>query len=184
MVCTFRKVSSISTLKSFCPAKTVFFFFLVFLRWAMHHVSIYFLGKAVIHFLPREKRPCFRKKIVSFQTIQERSCAGDAPSERTRPEENIIFPCIFFKRSFFIFRLTCKIIFLEKRNIIFPDNTRKTIFWRYFFGNSIFSRRPEIENTVFRALNTEDIICSSGVGHCDVFWHGNYPGITFLFVLF
>ena len=22
-------------------------------------------------------------------------------------------------------------------------------------------------------LNTEEIICSSGVGHCDVFWHGN-----------
>ena len=33
-------------------------------------------------------------------------------------------------------------------------------------------------------LNTEEIICSSGVGHCDVFRHGNYLGITFPFVLF
>ena len=66
-------------------------------------------------------------------------------------EENIIFPCIFKERSSFIFRLTCKIIFSGKRNIIFPDNTRKIIFQRNFFGKTIFSGRLEKENMVFRA---------------------------------
>ena len=44
------------------------------------------------------------------------------------------------------------IIFSGKRNIIFPDNTRKIIFQRYFFGKTIFSGRPEKENMVFRAV--------------------------------
>ena len=54
--------------------------------------------------------------------------------------ENIIFSCISWERSFFIFRPKNKIIFLEKRNIIFPDNTtRKVISQCDFFGKTIFS---------------------------------------------
>ena len=55
--------------------------FPVFLRRrrAMHHVSMYFLRKTVFHFLPREKRSCFRqKKKTFFKIIQERLWAGAA----------------------------------------------------------------------------------------------------------
>ena len=45
------------------------------------------------------------------------------------------------------------IIFSEKRNIIFLDDTRKIIFQRDFFGNIIFSEHLEKENMVFRAVN-------------------------------
>ena len=68
-------------------------------------------------------------------------------------EENVIFPCIFFwEISSFIVRLRCQIIFLGKRNMVFPDNTRKIIFQRNFFGKIIFSGRLEKENMVFRAV--------------------------------
>ena len=39
-----------------------------------------------------------------------------------------------------------------KRNIIFPNNTRKIIFQRNFFGKTVFSGRPEKENVVFHAV--------------------------------
>ena len=45
------------------------------------------------------------------------------------------------------------ISFSGKRNIIFPDNTRKIIFQRYFFGKIIFSEHLEKENVVFCAVN-------------------------------
>ena len=70
-----------------------------FFRLAMHHVSMYFPRKTVFHFLPREKRSCFREK-----------------------------------------------------NNIFPDNTRKIMFQRNFFGKTIFSRHLEKENMAFRAV--------------------------------
>ena len=57
---------------------TLYFRFPVFLRWVMHHVSMYFLRRTVFHFLPREKRSCFGEKIPSFLIVQERSCAGAA----------------------------------------------------------------------------------------------------------
>ena len=43
-------------------------------------------------------------------------------------------------------------IFSEKRNIIFPDNTRKIIFHHDFFGKTIFSGRLKKKNLVFRAI--------------------------------
>ena len=49
----------------------------------------------------------------------------------------------------FIFRLKNKIIFSGKRNIVFPDNTRKILFQCDFFGKTIFSGRLEKENMVF-----------------------------------
>ena len=59
--------------------------------------------------------------------------------------------CFFLERSSFIFRPRGKIIFLGKRNITFPDDTRNIIFQRNFFGKTIFSGLPEKENMVFRA---------------------------------
>ena len=38
----------------------------VFLRWAVHHVSMYFLGKAAFLFLPDEKRSGFLEKNTIF----------------------------------------------------------------------------------------------------------------------
>ena len=66
--------------------------------------------------------------------------------------KNITFPCIFLRRSSFIFRLRGKIIFSRKRNIIFLDNTGKVIFQRDFFGKTIFSGSLEKENMLFRAV--------------------------------
>ena len=43
-------------------------------------------------------------------------------------------------------------IFSGKRNIIFPENTRKIIFQLDFFEKSIFSEHLEKENMVFRAV--------------------------------
>ena len=117
---------------------------------------MYFLGRTVFHFLPKEKRSCFREKNTIFpDSTRKIMCRrGSFWKDHLfrRPEEKIIFSCIFQERLSFIFRLTCKIIFSGKRNIIFPDNTRKIIFRRNFFGKTIFSGLPEKENMVFRAV--------------------------------
>ena len=122
----------------------------------MHHVSMYFLRKTVFHFLPREKISCFREKNTSFPNNTRKIMCRHSPFWKDhlfrKFEENIIFPCIFKERSSFIFRLRCKIIFSGKRNIIFPDNTRKIIFQCNFFRKTIFSGRLEKENRVFRAV--------------------------------
>ena len=120
--------------------------------------SMYFLGKAVFRFLPRVKRSCFWEKNIVFpdntrKIMRLRSTLWKDHIFR-RSEENIKFPCIFYERSFFIFRSTCKIIFSGKRNIILTDNTRKIIFHPNFFGKTIFSGRPEKGNMVFRAVFT------------------------------
>ena len=62
------------------------------------------------------------------------------------------FHVFFWERSFFIFRLKYNIIFSWKRNIIFPDDTRKTIFQYNSFGKIIFSEHLEKRNMVFRAV--------------------------------
>ena len=133
--------------------------FLFFFLWAMHHVSMYFLRRAIFHFLLREKRSRFREKNTIFpdNTRKIMFRRGIFWKDRIfrKFEENIIFPCIFKERSSFIFRLTCKVIFSGKRNIIFPDNTRNIIFQRNFFGKTIFSGRLENENMVFHAVLQE-----------------------------
>ena len=45
--------------------------------------------------------------------------------------------------------------FLEKRNTIFPDITKKIMFRREFFGKTIFSKHLEKENMVFRAVRLQ-----------------------------
>ena len=59
----------------------------------------------------------------------------------------------FWERSSFIFHLKNNIEFSGKRNIIFPDDTRKIIFECDFFGKIIFSKHLEKENMVFRAVS-------------------------------
>ena len=62
------------------------------------------------------------------------------------------FHAFFRERSSFIFCLKNKIIFSGKRNIIFPDDTRKIIFQCNFFEKTIFSKHFEKENMFFRAV--------------------------------
>ena len=119
------------------------------------HIFMYFLRKTASHFLPREEIRCFWGKIPSFQIIQERSCAGVILFGKTIFSESLkkIYFCVFFsERSSFIFRLRYKIIFSGKRNVIFPNNTKKIIFQRNIFGNTVFSGCLEKENIVFRAV--------------------------------
>ena len=59
---------------------------------------------------------------------------------------------IFFEKDHVSFCVKNKIIFSGKRNIIFPDNTRKIIFQCDFFGKTIFSKHLEKENMVFHAV--------------------------------
>ena len=141
-------------------ASTLYIRFSVFLCWAMHHVSMYSLGRAVFHFLPDEKRSCFREKNTIFPDSTRKIMCRHGPLWKDNlfrgSEENIIFPCIFKESSSFIFRPGCKIIFSGKGNIIFLDNTRKIMFQCNFFGKTIFSGRPEKENMVFRAARSPD----------------------------
>ena len=113
-----------------------------FFRWAMHHVSMYFQRKAALHFLLRKKRSCFRGKNTIFPDSTRKIICRHGTFWKhhifRRSDENIIFPCIFEERSSFIFRLTCKIIFSGKRDIIFPDNTRKIVFQRNFLERPSF----------------------------------------------
>ena len=120
------------------------------------HISMYFLKKVASHFPPKEKISCFREKNTIFpdnarKIMPQRNHFWKDHLFRAF-EGNIIFSCIFWERSSFIFRLRGKIIFLGKRNIIFPDNTRKIKFQHNFFGKTIFPGRLEKGNMVFRAV--------------------------------
>ena len=107
-----------------------------------YHISVYLLRKFISHFLPKGKIFCLEKNTV-FPDSTKMFRRGLFWKDHLfrRFGENIIFPCIFWERSSFIFRLRCKIIFSGKRTMIFPDNTGKIIFQRHFFGNIIFSGR-------------------------------------------
>ena len=71
------------------------------------------------------------------------------------------FHVFFLRKIIFHFHLKNKTIFLGKRNIIFPDNTRKIILQRNFFGKTIFSEHLEKENVVFHAVNTAVVIAGA-----------------------
>ena len=108
-----------------------------------------FLRKVIAGYLSKEKIP-------SFQIIQERSCLDATFFEKTIFSKDLkkisYFLVFFLKKIIFYFPPRIKIIFSRKRNIIFPNNTRKIIFQRDFFGKTIFSGRLEKENMVFRAV--------------------------------
>ena len=127
-----------------------------------------FLEKSHLSLPARGKKYFFGKKIPSFQIMQ--GCSGATLFEKTIFSESLkkisYFHVFFWERSSFIFRLRCKIIFSGKRNIIFPDNTRKIIFQRDFFGKTIFSGCLEKENMVFRAVYVRYLMgleCASGL---------------------
>ena len=92
-------------------ASILYIRFPVFLCWAMHHVSMYFLGKAVFHFLPNEKTSCFWEKNTIFPDDTRKIICRHGPFWKDhlfrRCEENIIFPCIFLRKI--IFNFPCKV---------------------------------------------------------------------------
>ena len=103
----------------------------------------------------REKTPHFREKNTTFpqstrKIISQRDALWNDNLFRLF-EENIIFPCIFFRKIIFHFPSGCKIILSGKRIVTFPDNTRKRIFQGDFFGKNIFSGRLE-KNMAFHAV--------------------------------
>ena len=116
------------------------------------HISMYFLRKAAAsRFMPREKISCFLEKNTiipdNIKVMYRRGLFGKTIFSESLKKISY-FRVFFWERSSFIFRLRCKIIFSGKRNIIFPDNTRKI----NFFGKTIFSGRLEKENMVFPAV--------------------------------
>ena len=93
-------------------------------------------------FFPGQKKSCLQEKNPSFQIMQERSCAFMAPFGKAIFSEGlkkISYFRVFFKKD----HLSFSVYFRGKRNIIFPDNTRKFIFQRNLLGKTIFSGRPE-----------------------------------------
>ena len=94
--------------------------------------------------------------MLSFLMTEERSYSS-ASFLKIRPFQEIwiiyyISIYFFWERSSSIFRLKNKIIFLWKRIIIFPDNTRKIIFPCNIFGKTIFLKHLEKENVVFHIV--------------------------------
>ena len=123
-----------------------------------YHISTYFLRTIIFPFPCKEKHHIFRKKMPSFQIIQERSYSSTIFFRKTIFSGHLkkvsYFHVLFWERSYFIFRLKNKTIFSGKRNIIFPDSTtRKIIFQCDFFGKTIFSEHLDKKIIVFRALN-------------------------------
>ena len=105
-------------------------------------------------FHPKKKHHIFQKKYTIFPgNTRKILYQGDFFRKGNLIgafEKNIIVSCIFWERSSFIFRLNNKIIFSGKRNIIFSDNTTKSIIFQcYFFGKTIHSEHLEKENMVF-----------------------------------
>ena len=124
-----------------------------------YHICMYFLRKIIFHFLSKEKISCFlgkkyhllssdntRKIIFQWNFFEKTLFSKDL--------KKMLYFHVFEERSSFMICLKNKIIFLEKRNIIFPNNTRKIIFQCNFLGKIIFSGRLEKENMVFWAVDT------------------------------
>ena len=96
---------------------------------------------------PGKKHHIFEKKIPPFQRVQERSSLNAMLFETTIFSDYLrkisYFRVFFFRKIIFQFPSGCKIILSGKRNVTFPDNTRKRIFQGDFFGKNIFSGRLE-----------------------------------------
>ena len=116
------------------------------------NIILYFLRKDISHFLSKEKVSCFREKDTIFpESLMKIS----------------YFRAFFWERSSFIYCLRCKIIFSRKRNMIFPNYTRKIIFQQGFFQKIISSGPLEKENMVFRAVVTmKKYKCAYGIIRC------------------
>ena len=133
-----------------------------------YNIAMYFLRRIIFHFPSKEKISFFRGTKPSFQIIQEISYSRQIflkrPSFQNIWRKYHISMYFFRERSSFIFCLKNKIIFSGKRNIIFPDNTRKIIFQCSSFGKTIFSGHLENKNMAFRAVT------SSAVASLQIYW--------------
>ena len=152
-----------SRLSVFFWEKVIFDFFLqkdniIFVAfihiYRKYHISTYFLRTIIFPFPCKEKHHIFRKKMPSFQIIQERSHSSTTFFRKTIFSGHLkkvsYFHVFFWERSYFIFRLKNKTIFSGKRNIIFPDSTtRKIIFQCDFFGKTIFSEHSDKKKKFF-----------------------------------
>ena len=109
------------------------------------------------HFLPKEKISYLLEKINTiFPEITKKIVFSREFPGKIIFLENLkkilYFQVFFWERSSFLLCLKNKIIFLGKRNIIFPDNTRKIIFQCDFFGKTIFAKHLKKGNIVFCAV--------------------------------
>ena len=132
--------------------------FLTFIhKYRQCHISMYFLRKIIYHFPSKEKISYFPGKKHHLSRCYKED---HIPAQFFFFGKTIIscFHVLFWGRSYFIFGLKNKIIFLGKRNIIFPDNTtRKIIFQCDFFGKAIFSEHLEKENMFFCVVMKVDL---------------------------
>ena len=114
-----------------------------------------FWERPPLPFCPGKRYHVFEKKTTIFSDNTRKMMCWHShiwKDHLFRKFEESIFPCIFWARSSFIFRLRHKILFSRKRYIIFPNNARKIIFQRKFFGKTIFSGHLEKGNMVFRPV--------------------------------
>ena len=132
-----------------------------------YHISMRFLINIIFfHFPPKEKISYFlEKRNTIFPDITKKIMFRREFFGKTIFSEHLkkisYFQVFFWERSSFLLCLKNKIIFSGKRNIIFPDKTRKIIFQCNFYGKTIFSKHLEKENMVLRAVfffNKVDII--------------------------
>ena len=123
-----------------------------------YHISTRFLIKIIFfHFPPKEKISCFlEKRNTVFPDITKKIMFRREFFGKTIFSQHLkkisYFQVFFWERSSFLFYRKNKIILSGKRNIVFPDNTRKIIFQCDFLRKTIFSNHLEKENMVFLAV--------------------------------
>ena len=111
-----------------------------------YHISMYFLIKIIFfHFTSKEY--FLERRNTIFPDITKKIMLKRVFFGKTIFSEHLkkisYFRVFFWERSSFLLGLKNKIIVSRKRNIIFPDNTRKIIFECEFFGKTIFSKLLE-----------------------------------------
>ena len=162
----------------FCGIGSSLIFFFFFCRGAWntsnrkYHVSVYFLRK-VISLSSGEKLPCFQEKIPPLQIVQERSYPSVIPFEKTIFSGHwkkisyfrvfclflFFLFCFFLRNIIFHFPSGGKIIFSEKINIIFPNNTRKENMVFRSVSNACVGPFPRINMSFFLLLITGTYQC-------------------------
>ena len=124
-----------------------------------YHISTRFLIKIIFYFPPKEKICFLEKRNTVFPDITKKIMFRREFFGKTIFSQHLknflkisYFQVFFWERSSFLFCRKNKIILSGKRNIVFPDNTRKIIFQCDFLRKTIFSNHLEKENMVFLAV--------------------------------
>ena len=121
-----------------------------------YHISIYFLRKIVFHFPPNKKYHVLQEKIAIFPDTRkiifrynffEKTIFSEHPNKISY--FHVFFENFFDHLSFFVQGVRS---YFREKNIIFPENTRKIIFQRNFFGKTIFSRCLKKGNMIFHEV--------------------------------